>query len=155
MSLMSEMYPGLRREHDSEVGWRESYAKTNGFVAGDPEICHSHGGTSPAPSPVIGMARILCKKQWFRGKRPRNLSLPWGNEPGPEPGPREWRVSYVKTNVFVAGEPEIRHSHGGARPAPARHFSVEFCPGSAQTPLWSHFLLSFEPTRNLSAFAVR
>ena len=31
MSLMSEMYPGLRREHDSEVGWRESYAKTNGF----------------------------------------------------------------------------------------------------------------------------
>ena len=48
MSLMSEMYPGLRREHDSEVGWRESYAKTNGFVAGDPEICHSHGGTSPA-----------------------------------------------------------------------------------------------------------
>ena len=52
MSLMSEMYPGLRREHDSEVGWRESYAKTNGFVAGDPEICHSHGGTSPAPSPA-------------------------------------------------------------------------------------------------------
>ena len=31
MSLVSEMYPGLRREHDSEVGWRESYAKTNGF----------------------------------------------------------------------------------------------------------------------------
>ena len=73
------MWPGLRREHDSEVawresyaktngfespsatpmgerarprarllGWRESYAKTNGFVASDPEICHSHGGTSPA-----------------------------------------------------------------------------------------------------------
>ena len=31
MGLVSEMYPGLRREHDSEVGWRESYAKTNGF----------------------------------------------------------------------------------------------------------------------------
>ena len=54
MSLMSEMYPGLRREHDSEVGWRESYGKTNGFVAGDPEICHSHGGASPAP------ARVFC-----------------------------------------------------------------------------------------------
>ena len=67
------------------------------------------------------MARILWKNQCFRGKRPRNLPLPWGNEPGPEPGPREWRVSYVKTNVFVAGEPEIRHSHGGARPAPAGH----------------------------------
>ena len=31
MSLVSEMWPRLRREHDSEVGWRESYAKTNGF----------------------------------------------------------------------------------------------------------------------------
>ena len=49
MSLMSKMYPGLRREHDSEVGWRESYAKTNGFVASDPEICHSHGGTRRTP----------------------------------------------------------------------------------------------------------
>ena len=31
MSLKSEMYPGLRREHDSEVRWWKSYAKTNGF----------------------------------------------------------------------------------------------------------------------------
>ena len=51
-SPMYEMWPGLRREHDSEVGWRESYGKTNVFVASDPEICHSHGGTSPAPSPA-------------------------------------------------------------------------------------------------------
>ena len=31
MGLVSEMYPELRREHDCEVGWRESYAKTKGF----------------------------------------------------------------------------------------------------------------------------
>ena len=30
MSLVSEMWPGLRREHDSEVGWRESM-KNPGF----------------------------------------------------------------------------------------------------------------------------
>ena len=94
MSLVSEMYPGLRREHDSEVGWRESYAKTNGFeslsatpmgerarprarllgwresygktngfVAGDPEIWHSHGGTSPA------LARLFS--QYFVRMPPR------------------------------------------------------------------------------------
>ena len=28
-------------------------------------------------------------------------------------------------------------------------------PDPAQTPLWSHLLLSFDPTRNLSVFAVR
>ena len=155
MSLMSEMYPGLRREHDSEVGWRESYAKTNGFVAGDPEICHSHGGTSPAPSPVIGMARILCKNQWFRGKRPRNLSLPWGNEPGPEPGPREWRVSYVKTNVFVTGEPEIRHSHGGARPAPAGHFGGESFRQPPRPPCGVIYCYLLRLLETYHAFAVR
>jgi len=28
-------------------------------------------------------------------------------------------------------------------------------PDAAQTPLWSHLLLSFDTTRNLSVFAVR
>ena len=64
MSLVSEMYPGLRREHDSEVGWRESYAKTNGFVASDPEICHSYGGTSPA------LARLFSGNFVLRPPRP-------------------------------------------------------------------------------------
>ena len=32
------------------LGWRESYGKTNGLVASDPEICHSHGGPRRAPS---------------------------------------------------------------------------------------------------------
>ena len=31
ISLVSEKNAELRREHDSEVGWQESDAKTNGF----------------------------------------------------------------------------------------------------------------------------
>ena len=99
MGLVSEMYPGLRREHDSEVGWRESYANTNGFESLMyemwPGLRRQHdsdemiASESYAKTNVILMSMVSEMYPGLRREHDSEVAL---------------RESYAHTNGFENGE---------------------------------------------------
>ena len=74
---MYEMWPGLRRQHDSEVIGSESYAKTNVILMS--MVSEIYPGLRREHDSEVAWRESYAKTNAFRGKRPSNLPLPWGN----------------------------------------------------------------------------
>ena len=107
------------------------------------------------------MARILCKNQWFRSKRPKNLPLnqwfrskrpknlplTWGNEPGPEPGYWDGENPMEKPMVWwqatqKSGTP--MGDRGGHRGEQFLDFSVRVAPRPPCAVIFCYLLTLLE-----------
>ena len=97
MGLVSEMWPGLRREHDSEVGWRESM-KNPGF---ENLIYEMWSGLRQQHDSEMSGSKYYAKTNVILMSLVSEMYTGLRREHGSEVG---WRDSYAKANGFENGK---------------------------------------------------